>query len=346
MSLISLFIFVILALTLSSSAPIPSILTKNAPSKIISARAPKASSPKSLKRNPQTAPAVSSSPPSVSYQETLPFVGMTYSPYNPDGSCPDLQTVASQLTFLSKHTSSIRLYSTDCNQLTNVLAAISQNSLPLKVHAGIWASNGLDRANTEIDVLVAAAQNNAYSQIIADVSVGNEVIFNNLLTEDQVIALINTTKQKLSAAGISIPVYTTEVDSKMTKNLANACDLIQVNIQTFFDSNYSSIQNSVDQVFTRLDNIRTSVANGKHCRIGEVGYPHAGQLGPQAGSIENKSQYIQSFVCKAKNSGVTYFIFEALDATWKAGSSVSEQSYGIFNRALTPNIAIPSLSSC
>ncbi|OMJ10784.1 hypothetical protein AYI70_g10116, partial [Smittium culicis] len=75
MSLISLFIFVILALTLSSSAPIPSILTKNAPSKIISARAPKASSPKSLKRNPQTAPAVSSSPPSVSYQETLPFVG-------------------------------------------------------------------------------------------------------------------------------------------------------------------------------------------------------------------------------------------------------------------------------
>ncbi|OLY81208.1 putative glucan endo-1,3-beta-glucosidase btgC [Smittium mucronatum] len=348
MAFLKLCIFVILALTFVFALPIPSVSSGSR--RLANSRKPlavtlKPTSPLlNKKRIPQAATAVSAVPATAStYQGGQVFNGMTYSPYNSDGSCPDLATVSTQLTFLSKYTSSIRLYSTDCNQLAFVLQAISQSSLPLKVHAGVWASSGVDRANSEIDTVVSLVSNSAYSGIVADVSVGNEVIYGNLLTESQLISLINSAKSKLASANVSIPVYTTEVDSSMTAGLIAAIDLVQVNLQTMFDATYTSISDSVDSIFTRLDNVK-AISNGKTVRIGEVGYCHAGQVGAQVGSPDSQSQYIQAFTCKAKSLGVSYFIFEALDATWKTGSSLAEQSFGIFSRSLVPNISIPSSS--
>ncbi|KAJ1718360.1 hypothetical protein LPJ53_006560, partial [Coemansia erecta] len=101
--------------------------------------------------------------------------GLTYSPYNTDGSCPDVGTVAGQLAKVAAVTSNIRLYSTDCSQLSNALQAITSNNLNLNIHAGIWISNGDARMQSDLNDFVLAAKQYG-TGLIKGVSVGNEDI--------------------------------------------------------------------------------------------------------------------------------------------------------------------------
>ncbi|KAJ2177992.1 hypothetical protein EV181_006357, partial [Coemansia sp. RSA 532] len=255
--------------------------------------------------------------------------GLTYSPYNTDGSCPDLATVTSQLQKVAGVTSNIRLYSTDCSQLRNALQAISSSNLNLGIHAGLWISDGESRMQSDLDEFIAAAKQYD-SSLIKGLSVGNEDLSKGM-SESTLIGYINKVRARLQSEGLGhIPVYATEQDALFSQSLAAACDLVQINVHTIFDSAFTSIDASVQSVINRVNTVKANAAKGKLVRVGETGWASAGNTGPSPLTLANEILYVQKFRCAARKSGLEYFYFEAKDALWKQGQAVSEQNFGIF----------------
>ncbi|KAJ2465011.1 hypothetical protein GGI02_004823, partial [Coemansia sp. RSA 2322] len=208
-----------------------------------------------------------------------PLWGLNYSPYNTDGSCPDVNAVAAQLQKVASVASHIRLYSTDCSQLSNALQAITSNKIALDVYAGIWLTAGAARMQADLDQFVAAAKTFG-TGLIKGVSVGNEDVSNGM-SEATLIGYINQVRARLQAEGLGgIPVFTTEQDARFSKALAAVSDVVQINVYSIFDGVYVDIDASVQSVIQRANNIRNNVAGGKPVRFGESGWASAGNTGP------------------------------------------------------------------
>ncbi|KAJ1855826.1 hypothetical protein LPJ73_002279, partial [Coemansia sp. RSA 2703] len=292
-----------------------------------------------------SAPESSSSGNSGSSSGSGSLWGLTYSPYNTDGSCPDVGTVAGQLAKVAAVTNNIRLYSTDCSQLSNALQAITSSNLNLNIHAGIWISNGDSRMQSDLNDFVSAAKKYG-TNLIKGVSVGNEDISKGM-SESTLIGYINQVRARLQAEGLgNIPVYTTEQDAKFTSGMAAASDLVQINVYSIFDGSFTNIDASVQSIIQRANNVKNNVAGGKQVRFGETGWSSAGSTGPSPLTLANEIQFAQKIKCAAKSAGLDYFYFEAKDAQWKQGESASEQSFGIFNSGFTPKFDFSSLNVC
>ncbi|KAJ2246027.1 hypothetical protein GGI13_005603 [Coemansia sp. RSA 455] len=274
-----------------------------------------------------------------------PLWGLTYSPYNTDGSCPDVNTVTAQLHKVAAATGHIRLYSTDCSQLSSVLQAITRNNIALDVYAGIWLAAGPTRMQADLDQFVAAAKTYG-TGLIKGLSVGNEDISNGM-SEATLIGYINQVRARLQAEGLSgIPIYTTEQDAKFSRAMAAASDIVQVNIYAMFDGYFANLDASVKSVIQRANHIKNNVAGGKLVRFGESGWASSGNTGPSPLTLANEIAYAQKFKCAAAAAGFEYFYFEAKDAQWKAGAVASEQNFGIFNAGFTPKFDFGLLNSC
>ncbi|KAJ2234653.1 hypothetical protein IWW45_003252 [Coemansia sp. RSA 485] len=303
----------------------------------------------------EPAPATSAAPESAPEQNTGnsnsgssgngQLWGLNYSPYNTDGSCPDVNTVAGQLAKVASVTKNIRLYSTDCSQFENALQAITSNNLGLSIHAGIWISDGQSRMQSDLDQFVSAAKKFG-TGLIKGVSVGNEDISKGM-SESTLIGYINQVRSRLQAEGLgNIPVYTTEQDAHFTSGMAAVSDLVQINVYSIFDSSYSNIDSSVQSVIQRANNIKNNVAGGKQVRFGETGWSSSGNTGPSPLTLANEIAYAQKIKCAAASAGFDYFYFEAKNANWKQGAVASEQNFGIFDAGFTPKFDFNLLNVC
>ncbi|OLY81237.1 putative family 17 glucosidase SCW10 [Smittium mucronatum] len=274
------------------------------------------------------------------------FWGLTYSPYNTDGSCPNYNKVESDMITLSSVTTRIRLYSTDCDQLLNVVKAISQKSLNIDVYAGIWISNGDERMNNEIDTLISVMKTYG-SDRIKGISIGNEEIFKGTMSDTDLVKKLQAARSKINSAGFTnIPIYLTDTDANYSKKMADASDLLQLNIYTIFDSNFTSMDDSVNSVFDRVANAKARLGSNKPVRIGETGYASSGSAGVQSGSQESQIEYAKKLRCKSSENGLEYFFFEAKDALWKSGESQLEQSFGVYNSNYEKKFDFSTLLTC
>ncbi|KAJ1914124.1 hypothetical protein H4219_004920 [Mycoemilia scoparia] len=273
--------------------------------------------------------------------------GLNYSPYNVDGSCPDAGKVAQDLKTIAGVTQKVRLYSTDCNQLDSVLKAVD-GGIKLDVYAGIWLSDGPQRFQSDLESFVKAVKPHLSKGYVKGVSVGNEELFKNTINESQLVGYINQVRDRLKAEGINIPVYTTEADAKFTPNLASSCDVIQVNIYSVFDGQYHSIQNSVETIFGRVNQLKSKLSSGsKTIRIGETGWSSNNDgSGVIPCSLELQQQFMNQFVCKANKSGLEYFYFEAKNADWKKSAPSIEKNFGIFDANFSPKFSFADTCQC
>ncbi|KAJ2800118.1 hypothetical protein H4S07_005258, partial [Coemansia furcata] len=234
---------------LSSSLITPSEPTSNPPAIIVAAPVAFPPAPVVL--------AVPNLPPNNASIPTSrrPLWGLTYSPYNADGSCPDVNTVAAQLQKVATVTGHIRLYSTDCSQLSSVLQAIMQHNIALDVYAGIWLAAGPTRMQADLDQFVAAAKTHGTS-LIKGLSVGNEDVSNGM-SEATLIGYIGQVRARLQAEGLSgIPVYTTERDAMFSHALVAVSDVVEINVHTIFDGYFATLDASVESVIQRANNVK------------------------------------------------------------------------------------------
>ncbi|KAJ1965223.1 hypothetical protein GGI12_000911 [Dipsacomyces acuminosporus] len=271
--------------------------------------------------------------------------GLTYSPYNADGTCPGVSSITSELKRVASVAGNIRLYSTDCSQLSGALQAITSSNINVGLYAGIWVTDGPSRFQSELNQFVEAAKKYG-ANLIKGVSVGNEDIAKGM-SESTLIGYINQVRSRLKAEGLGgIPVYTTDQDAHYTAGLAAASDIVQVNIYAMFDSQFFNLDASVKSVIQRADRIKNSVANGKPVRFGESGWSSAGTSGPCPLTLANQQEYAKKFKCAAAGAGYEYFYFEAKNANWKKGVSQAEQNFGIFDAGFAPKFDFSSFSSC
>ncbi|KAJ2652602.1 hypothetical protein IWW40_001088 [Coemansia sp. RSA 1250] len=326
----------------SSEKPSPVASEAQPPAPTTTSKPEYTSSSPPPKPEPSTSAAPDPQPPANSGGSLW---GLTYSPYNIDGSCPDLATVSSQLKKVAQVTGNIRLYSTDCSQLRLAVQAVKNNNLGLTIHPGIWISDGASRMQSDLDEFVSVVKQYG-SDIINGLSVGNEDLSKGT-SESTLIEYINQVRSRLQAEGLGyIPIYATEQDAHFTSSLANVCDLVQVNIYSIFDSIFTSIDASVKSVIQRADNIRNNVAGGKPVRFGETGWSSAGNTGPSPLSLANQIAYAQKFKCAAASAGYEYFYFEAKNSQWKQGAAASEQNFGIFSADFVPKFDFGLLNYC
>ncbi|KAJ1946068.1 hypothetical protein FBU59_002125 [Linderina macrospora] len=316
----------------------PAVTTSAAP---VASVAPEPTS--AAPATPSYSTSAAAASPSTGTDSSKPLWGLTYSPYNNDGSCPDQSAVTAQLQKLVSVTDNIRLYSTDCSQLEFVLKAISENNLNLDVYAGIWVSDGASRVQSDLESFVSAVK--AHPGLVKGVSVGNEDLFKGM-AESTLIGYINQVRSRLQSEGLSsIPVSTTDTDAKITSSVIAAVDLVQVNIYAVFDATFTSISNSVQSVITRANNIR-GMAGSKPVRLGETGWASAGTATACPLTLANQKEYAQAFRCAAKNSNLDYFFFEAKNADWKPGATLLEKSFGLFDSSFNAKFDLNSLGSC
>ena len=98
---------------------------------------------------------------------------------------------------------------------------------------------------------------------ITGILVGNEVIFNNIMSSAQLVAKINKVK-KISKG---IQVGSVEIDSTYTSELMAASDFAGVNMHPYFSSvNIKDAYNTLNQ---RYENFKKS-AGGKQVYITET----------------------------------------------------------------------------
>lgn len=127
-----------------------------------------------------------------SFDASKPFA-VAYSPYTSSGGCKDVSAIASDLqTITAGGFQCIRLYGTDCNQVSNVLSALQSTGSDLKLFLGVF---DLGSASSQASSIISAMGGD-WSRVIT-VSVGNEPVNQGLATPATVISTTSSVRSQL-----------------------------------------------------------------------------------------------------------------------------------------------------
>ncbi|KAI8096404.1 glycoside hydrolase superfamily [Halteromyces radiatus] len=252
--------------------------------------------------------------------------GITYTAKNSDGSCQTTDEVLQYVKdFSNNGIKHIRTYSQECDQLGNILNAISSVDSSMKVTAAVWL-DGSSGDDEEINNLLSALKANSKNiKLIDGITVGNEVIFSGSLSSSALVSKIKQVKSATSS--YNIPVGTVDTPNTFPSDVIAASDVIGVNIHPYFGG--VDISQAGSNMKQQLNTFK-SKAQGKSVFVAETGWPSAGNTnGASVPSVSN----VQSYVNQLRSmSDIEYYYFEALDSNWKpAGNDGVETHFGLYN---------------
>lgn len=247
--------------------------------------------------------------------------GITYSPYNSDGTCKDLSSVKSDLEKLSDY-SLIRLYGVDCSQVENVLQAKSSSQ---KLFLGIYY---VDQLSEGISQMASAISDYGSWDDVYTVSIGNELVNSGEATPSQIKSYVASGRELLTAAGYSGPVVSVDTHVAIINNpeLCDYSDYMAFNAHAYWDG---SVVGSDAGPWLLLQMQRVwSACNGKNVLCTESGWPHEGDANGVA--IASESEQAAAISSIGSTCGDDTIVFTAFDDLWKnPGSKDVEQYWGI-----------------
>lgn len=260
-----------------------------------------------------------SSAPSGSF--SAPAKGVTYSPYNADGTCKSASQVKSDLSKLTSY-SIIRLYGVDCNQVENVLAALAPGQ---KIFAGIFFMNDIAGG---ISQLASAVKAHGGWDVVHTVSIGNELVNGGQANPGQIAGYVQQGRSALKAAGYTGPVVSVDTFIAVINNpsLCEYSDYMAVNAHAFFDGHVVA-GDSGDWLLQQIQRV-SSACGGKNVFITETGWPTQGDNNNVAVPLkQNQEAALSSISGKCGNDAI---FFNAYNDFWKApGAFNAEQYWGI-----------------
>lgn len=258
--------------------------------------------------------------------------GVTYTPYTVDGQCKGKAEVQKDIKELSElGFTTIRSYSTDCGVFENVVPEASKYGL--KIIYGIYIDAGKppfsNGANEQLQAIIKGSPKDSIAMII----VGNEVLFNNVCSAENLAKYIVYVKEQLAAAGFpkDIAITTTEpvnIWEEKGKPLCDVIDVFAVQTHPFFTSTVSPSQAgkfAKQQLEQAAAVCPGAAAKGKY--ITEIGWPHAGQANGQA--VPGKAEQAVAIKSIIEEVGYEAVLFSAQDDKWKAAGAYNvEQNWG------------------
>lgn len=270
----------------------------------------------------------SSSAASASSSSSSSFTGgskgVVYSPYKV-GGCKTAAEVKSDIAALSSY-SVIRIYGVDCDQVTNVLAALADGQ---KVFLGIYDVTAIEAGLSTINDAVSS-----YGwDVVYTISIGNELVNSGAATVAQISAYIATAKAALTTYGYTGPIVSVDTFIAVINNpgLCALSDYIAVNTHPFFDGGVAAkdsgkwVVEQIQRVWSACD----AAGYQKTVFVTESGWPSQGDNNNLAvPGVQNQLDSVNSIKTAAGDSCI---LFTAYNDLWKApGSYNAEQYWGIY----------------
>ncbi|KAL4791248.1 glycoside hydrolase superfamily [Aspergillus venezuelensis] len=216
--------------------------------------------------------------------------GISYSPYNSDGTCKNQDQVTSDITKL-RHYSYVRIYGVDCDQTKKNL------------HGNLKTI--VDSAHPDLST-------------IHTISIGNELDNRNQNSATNVVTAVGDARAYLRTLGYKGPVVTIDTFSRVLEHpeLCSVSDYCAANCHAFFDAHQTpdTTGSYVHDIARQLQD----VSGGKRTLITESGWPHAGQSnGVAVPSPENQRTALQNLRQAFKGRQSDLVLFSAFDDGWK-----------------------------
>ena len=238
--------------------------------------------------------------------------GLCFSPYEEGQKPGDLiseSQIRRKLELIKPYTKWIRTFScTDGNEQIPILA----KEHGLKTLVGAWLGDDPIINEDEINGLINLT-NQGYVDIAA---VGNEVMYREDLSEDELIDYINRVKSAIP----NTPVGYVDAYYEFTDRpkITDVCDVILANCYPFWEGcslEYSLVY--MKQMYFQA----MSAANGKKVIITETGWPSQGANFEGAfPSYENALKYFINAQNWSNDQNIEMFYFSSFDESWKVGS--------------------------
>ena len=239
--------------------------------------------------------------------------GLCFGPYVGDqkpGSLITEEQIRQRIEIIRPYTSWIRVFScTEGNEMIPPLA----REYGLKTLVGAWLGKDLDKNEEEVAQVIKLAKD-GYADLVA---VGNEVLYREDLTEDELLNYIRRVKKELPDSQVGYVDAYYEFCTRPA--LADACDVIFANCYPFWEAchiDYSLLY--MKQMYQRA----VSAGHGKKVIISETGWPNRG-TSPFEASVISDRNAILYFIntqqwCKEDNIDVFYFT--SFDENWKVSA--------------------------
>jgi len=251
--------------------------------------------------------------------------GFCFSLYE-DGQKPGDQIseeqVRRRIQILKPYTSWIRSFScTDGNEYIPRIA----KEFGLKTLVGAWLGNDPEINDREINGLLELAKE-GFVDIAA---VGNEVLYRNDLTEEELLNFIYKVKKEIP----DIPVGYVDAYYEFTHRpkVTEACDVILSNCYPFWEG--CPFDGSLDYL-KQMYREAVVAGKGKKVIVTETGWPSDGEnLRGAYPSAENALQYFINTQLWSMDENIEVFYFSSFDESWKVGAEGRVGAYwGIWDK--------------
>ena len=251
--------------------------------------------------------------------------GLCFSMYE-DGQKPgDIiseEQVEKRIQIIKPYTKWVRSFS--CIEGNEHIPRIaSQNGM--KTLVGAWLGDDLELNEREIEGLIALAKE-GYVDIAA---VGNEVLYRNDLSIDQLLAYIKRVKEALP----NIPVGYVDAyyEFSLHPELVENTDVILSNCYPYWEG--CDIEGSLAHMQAMFGQA-SHAGNGKRVIITETGWPSKGSgLKGASPSRENAMKYFINTQAWSKAANIDVFYFSSFDESWKVGAEGDVGAYwGIWDK--------------
>jgi glucan 1,3-beta-glucosidase len=255
------------------------------------------------------------------WKETLELGihGICFSLYE-DGQKPgDIITpeqVNRRIQILKPYTKWVRSFS--CIEGNEHIPRIAKEN-GMQTLVGAWLSDDLELNEKEIEGLIQLAKEGN----VDIAAVGNEVMYRNDLTEEQLINYINRVKEAIP----DIPVGYVDAYYEFSHrpNITEVCDVILTNCYPYWEG--CPIEYSLPHMQSMFESAKHA-GNGKRVIITETGWPsEGGFLKASIASPENAMRYFIETQIWAKLNKIETFYFSSFDESWKVGQEGAVGTY-------------------
>lgn len=251
---------------------------------------------------------------------------------------PSNEEIEADMPTLASLTHYIRTYSS-----TGQAEAIIQAAASAHICVALGILLGSDPVINAKEMI--AGEQLASNSAVQAVIVGNEVLQNGYLSEQQLRSDIEQVRAKLGRA-VPITVADTYTEWLQHPSLAHYIDFITVHIYPFWQGiPINSAIQFLNQVYKQVQ----KTFPHKKIVIGETGWPSAGPpYGAAVPSAANQARYLKEFVNWAQAKGVQYFYFEAFDEDWKVHEKGVGTNWGLYQQngmvkpALSAMLPVPA----
>ena len=247
--------------------------------------------------------------------------GISFSAYV-DGQKPgdelSRDQIERRMRVLASRFSWIRSFSTTQG---NDLIPIVAKEHGLKTLVGAWLGKDEDKNRLEMERLIGLAHEGA----VDIAAVGNEVLYREDLSEDQLLAFMQEARERLPShtpMGYVDAYYEFEARPKITA----ACDVLLTNCYPFWEGcahPYAILY--MQDMYRRVQR----VAEGRRVIISETGWPSAGgnfygaESSPQGAYL-----YFLRAMEWAASEDIEMFYFSSFDESWKVAGDAGEGDVG------------------